>query len=91
MLVVSPPVPVETPKVHPFNSIVPYAPLAVLNGDKLWISVANPAVNKYGEGPRVVYGIFIIGPGRRYAIRVDPNINDKKTIIITIGFIYRII
>ena len=59
----------------------------VLKGDKLWISAANPAVNKYGDWPSAVYGIFIIGPGLRYAMRVDPNNKDNKTRMLTKRFI----
>ena len=58
-----------------------------LKGDKLWISAANPAVNKYGDWPSAVYGIFIIGPGLRYAMRVDPNNKDNKTRMLTKRFI----
>ena len=65
--------------------------LEILNGDKLWISVANPAVNKYGDWPSAVYGIFIIGPGRRYAIRVDPNNKDNRIRRLTNGLIKRFI
>jgi hypothetical protein len=58
-----------TEKFFP-TSISKKIPAVLLKGLRLWNSVPNPVLNKYGDLPTVLKGIFIITPGRVYATRV---------------------
>jgi hypothetical protein len=65
------------------TSISKKIPAVLLKGLKLCSSVPKPVLNKYGDLPTVLNGIFIIKPGLVYATRVAAKDISLKVITIT--------